>query len=92
MKRYDKKNDDIDRREEDEEAFDANSREQSEKNYVLGGTMTNPWNNTKNPNWRNYVMKDGFRREKINDPQRVNEKNRVEDSNYNKQLLDKNDK
>lgn len=79
---------DDDRRQEGE-IWDKSSREESEKNYVLGGTMSNSWNNAKNPNWRNYIMKDGFRREKINDPQRINEKNRVEDSNYNKELIDK---
>ena len=78
-----------DNRRQAEELWDRSSREESEKNYVLGGTMANPWNNAKNPNWRNYIIKDGFRREKINDPQRVNEKNLVEDSNYNKELLDK---
>lgn len=71
------------------DVWDRKSREQSEKNYVLGGSMTNSWNNTKNPNWRNDIMKTGFRSEKLNDPQRVHEKNRVEDNNYNKELLDK---
>ena len=80
---------DKDRDRKEGEIWDASSREQSEKNYILGGTMTNSWNNSKNPNWRNYIMKDGFRSEKLNDPQRVNSQNRVEDNNYNKELLDK---
>lgn len=79
---------DDDKRQESE-LWDKRSREESEKNYTLGLGMTNPWNNTKNPNWRNNIMKDGFRHEKLNDPQRIHEKNRVEDNNYNKKLLDK---
>lgn len=71
------------------EEWDESSREQSEKNYILGGSMSNSWNNAKNPNWRNYILKTGFRHEKLNDPQRINKQNQVEDNNYNKDLLDK---
>ena len=81
-----------DNREKDEEMWDKSSREESEKNYVLGNTMSNPWNNTKNPNWRNYILRDGFRSEKINDPQRVEERNSVQDTNYNKDLITKDKK
>lgn len=82
---------DDDRRNNDE-VWDKSSREQSEKNYILGGTMSNPWNNLKNPNWRNYILKDGYRHEMLNDPQRVHQKNQIDDSNYNKELLDKDKK
>lgn len=82
---------DDDRRKDDDQ-WDKSSREQSEKNYVLGGSMSNPWNNAKNPNWRNYILKTGFRSEMLNDPQRVEKQNQVEDSNYNKELLDEDKK
>lgn len=80
--------DDKDKRQEGQ-VWDRSSREQSEKNYIIGSSMSNSWNNTKNPNWRNYIMRDGFRSEKLNDPQRIHQKNQVEDTNYNKELLDK---
>lgn len=71
--------------------WDQSSFNHSDKNYVPGHRMGNPWNNTNNPNWRNQVMEDGFRSEMLNDPQRVEDKHSTEDNNSNKELLNKND-
>jgi hypothetical protein len=68
--------------------WDKTSRNESKRNYVLGEHMSNPWNNTNNPNWRNEMLDTGYRFSMLNDPQRVEPNNRVEDNNSNKELLD----
>ncbi len=71
-----------------EEQWDKKSRNMSDKNYLIGNkTMGNYWNNTNNPNWQNQIFDFGYRSSMLNDPQRVEEKNRVEDNNSNKDLL-----
>lgn len=68
--------------------WDKRSRSMSDKNYLIGNkTMGNPWNNTDNPNWQNQMFSSGYRPSMLNDPQRVEERNRVEDNNSNKDLL-----
>jgi hypothetical protein len=69
------------------EVWDKRSKEESQKNYVLGGHMGNPWNNAANPNWRNQVLQTGYRDSMLNDPQRVEAKNRTEDNNGNKEVM-----
>ncbi len=68
--------------------WDKRSRSLDNQNYLLGNkTMGNPWNNTNNPNWQNQMFDSGYRPSMLNDPQRVEEKNRVEDNNSNIDLL-----
>jgi len=70
------------------EQWDERSKNESERNYVLGGkSMGNPWNNTNNPNWRNEMLNNGYRKSMLNDPQRVEERNSVEDNNGNKIVM-----
>ena len=67
--------------------WDIRSKSNSDKNYTLAGSMGNPMNNTDNPNWRNQMMETGYRQSMLNDPQRVEEKHRVEDNNGNKEVM-----
>lgn len=68
--------------------WDKRSKNESERNYVLGGKgMGNPWNNTNNPNWSNEMLDNGYRKSMLNDPQRVEERNRVDDNNGNKIVM-----
>lgn len=67
--------------------WDKKSKNESNRNYVLGEHMGNPLNNTDNPNWRNEKLVTGYNNSMLNDPQRIEEKNRVEDNNSNKKLL-----
>lgn len=67
--------------------WDKRSKDQSDKNFVLGGqAYGNPWNNTDNPNWANKSYSDPYAY-KLNDPQRVEDANRLEDNNGNKRLM-----
>lgn len=69
-------------------SWDKKSRNESNRNYVLGGRgMGNPSNNTDNPNWRNQMTNTGYRNSMLNDPQRVEESNVVDDNNGNKETL-----
>lgn len=69
-------------------SWDKKSRNESNRNYVLGGRgMGNPLNNTNNPNWRNQMVNTGYRNSMLNDPQRVEESNLVDDNNGNKEKL-----
>lgn len=67
--------------------WDKKSKNESNKNYVLGEHFGNPFNNTDNPNWRNEMLETGYTNSMLNDPLRVQEKNRIEDNNSNKELL-----
>jgi hypothetical protein len=69
------------------EVWDKRSLEESQKNYVLGAHYGNPFNNAANPNWRNQVLQTGYRDSMLNDPQRVELKNRTEDNNGNKKVM-----
>ena len=67
--------------------WDQSSFNHSDKNYVPGYRMGNPWNNTKNPNWNNQMFKQPYNAAMLNDPQRVEENHRIEDNNGNKKLM-----
>ena len=67
--------------------WDKKSRNESNRNYVIGEHYGNSSNNTDNPNWRNEMLETGYNNSMLNDPLRVEEKNRVEDNNSNKELL-----
>ena len=67
--------------------WDEKSKNESQINFVLASHMGNPNNNTNNPNWRNQMLKTGYRSSMLNDPQRVESRNAVEDNNSNKKLL-----
>jgi len=79
------------RRTDKDHLWDESSKNHSDKNFVPGHGYGNPWNNVNNPNWRNTILEDGYRSEMLNDPQRVEKQNVVEDNNSNKELLDKNE-
>ncbi|TJX13501.1 hypothetical protein E9840_09085 [Tissierella creatinini] len=71
-----------------EDLWNTKSSNISYKNYLIGNkTMGNYWNNTNNPNWQKQMFDSGYRPSMLNDPQRVEEKNRIEDNNSNKDLL-----
>lgn len=71
-----------------EEQWDKRSRGLSDRNFILGNkTYGNPFNNTDNPNWQNQMFEVGVRPSKLNDPQRIQKQNRVEDNNSNINLL-----
>ena len=45
------------------------SKNESDRNYVIGAqSMGNPWNNT-NPNWNNQMFKQPYNATMLNDPQ-----------------------
>lgn len=68
--------------------WDARSRNESNKNFVLGAHYGNPWNNTNNPNWLNSMVENpSYRKSMLNDPQRVEKRNLVEDNNGNKKVM-----
>ena len=68
--------------------LDKKAKNESNRNYVLGGKgMGNPFNNTENPNWRNEMLDTDYNNNMLNDPQRVERNNRIEDNNSNKELL-----
>ena len=71
---------------EKKDQWDAKSRNESDQNFVLGEHYGNPWNNTNNPNWLNSMVNNPYRKSMLNDPQRVEKKNLVEDNNGNKKV------
>lgn len=67
--------------------WDKKSKNESDRNYILGERMGNPWNNTNNPNWRNEKLDIGYKSSMLNDPQRIQVGNKLEDNNSNEELL-----
>ena len=67
--------------------WDKISKDESNRNYVLGEHMGNPFNNAENPNWRNQMLEVGYKPSMLDDPQRIQASNKVEDNNSNEELL-----
>ena len=67
--------------------WDAKSRNESEKNFTPFAHYGNPWNNANNPNWLNSMVNNPYRKSMLNDPQRVEKSNLVEDNNGNKKVM-----
>lgn len=73
---------------ENKNIWDKGSQNESDRNFVLGNkAYGNPWNNVNNPNWRNQMFETGYKPSMLNDPQRVEKQNQVEDNNGNKTQL-----
>lgn len=69
------------------DVWDKRSPDESRKNYELGKSFGNPWNNTQNPNWATQMFDRPYNSVMLNDPQRIEENHRIEDNNGNKKVM-----